>query len=152
MRKKLTISCAILAVVAVVVLAAVLLVQPWKFRLSDEYYGKSGFAEIDTSELEELIREKKAFAVFVYQPACRASDDFEKVLTEFSEKNQISFEKVAFSKLKDSGLVEGLKYYPSAVIYHDGKVVDFLRADEDEDMAAYETLDGFEEWWRGYVK
>ncbi len=152
MRKKLLISSGILVAMAAAVLAIVLLVQPWKFRLSDEYYGKSGLTEIDTGELEELIREKKTFAMFVYQPACRASDDFEKILTEFSEKNQISFEKIAFSKLKDSGLVEGLKYYPSAMIYHDGKVVDFLRADDDEDTAAYETLDGFEEWWRGYVK
>lgn len=152
MRKKLIIISSGILVVLAVVLTGVFLMQPWKFRLSSEYYGKSGFREIDAGELEILLNEKEAFAVFVYQPACRASDDFEKILAEFSEKSQISFEKIAFSEIKNSGLAEGLKFYPSVIIYHNGRAVNFLRADDNEDMLAYETLDGFENWWGKYIK
>lgn len=153
MKRRVLISAGVIAgVIAVITAIVVLAVQPWKFRLSDEYYGGSGFAEIDDARLKQLIDEKESFAVFVYQPACRTSDDFEKVLTEFSKKSQVKFLKIAFSKVKNSGLMGDIKYYPSAAIYHKGRLVDFLRADSDEDTGAYESIDGFQEWWRKYVK
>lgn len=89
---------------------------------------------------------KPLFLLFVYQSSCSTSDDFEAVLEDFSKERSISILTTNFTALKQSHLVEGLKYYPSAVIYRDGQVVDFLDADSDADLPAYESIDGFTTW------
>ncbi len=137
-----------------IVTAAVLGVILWprQFALSSEYAGKSGFEDVTVSDIRALVGEKKSFAVLVTQPECRTSEDLEKILQNFGEQEEIVFLKTPFGDLKDSGLIPELKYYPSVVIYHDGKVADFLKANDDNDTAAYTTEDGFREWWSKYVK
>lgn len=141
-------------VAAGLVIAAVLCVRFWprRYELSSEYYGNSNITSIDTESLAALVKNKKSFALLVYQPNCRASEDFEKIIKEFSETEQIGFEKIAFSEVKNSGLLDDLEYYPSVVLYRDGEVVTFLKTDEDEDLPAYQSLGGFTEWWNKYVK
>ena len=60
-----------------------------KFYLEDKYYEKSGFVDIDNTKLNELIDSKESFALFIYQPACVTSSDFEQVLYDFSQSNNI---------------------------------------------------------------
>lgn len=151
MSKKLVAGIVAGVVVVAAIVAAVLL-WPRRFTLDTAYYGKSAFSEIDAEQLRELIEQKKSFALLIYQPSCQASEDFEKVLADFSEKKQVGFEKISFSTVKKTGLIEGLKYYPSVALYHDGKLVDFLKTDDDDDLAAYQSEAGFAEWWGRYIK
>lgn len=148
--KKWIIGGGIVVAVAVAVLCFYL--WPRKFELSAEYYDNSEFLSIDAEELQDLIDEKKSFALLVYQSACQASEDFEKIVEEFSEQEQISFEEISFPEAKNSGLVEGLTYYPSVALYRDGKMVTFLKTDEGDDLTAYQSLSGFTEWWGKYIK
>ena len=57
-----------------------------------------------------------------------------------------------FSDVKMSGLVEGLKYYPSVALFRDGKMATFLHSDSDEDLSALQSEEGFREWWEKYIK
>lgn len=141
-------------IAAALAIAAVLCVCFWprSYELSSEYYGYSNITTIDTAELTSLVEGRKSFALLAYQPNCRASEDFEKIVKEFSETERIGFEKIAFSEVKNSGLLDDLEYYPSVVLYHDGEVVTFLKTDKDEDLPAYQSIGGFTEWWKKYVK
>lgn len=150
--KKSAIVGIVSGVVVVLVVVAAVVFWPRTFRLSDNYYNGSGFTEITSEELSELIMQKKSFAVFVYQPGCITSEDFEENLTNFSKKEQVKFEKIKFSEAKSSGLIEGLRYYPSVALYRDGELVTFLRTDRNDDMSAYDSEDGFATWWHKYVK
>lgn len=122
------------------------------FMLDDKYYGASKFIEIDNKEYDKLISEKESFAVFIYQPLCAASSSFKEVLTEFSNKNGITFYKMTQTKMKESKLGETLKYYPSLVIIKDGKIVDYLDANGNEDVEFYKNVSNFSEWFSAYVK
>lgn len=144
-------------IVGEIVVAAVLVVAgvwlwPRKFALSPEYVGKSGFVEVNKEELTRLLDEEKSLALFIYQPDCKASEDFEKILTSFSEKEQVTFVKVAFSDVRKTEIVPDLKYYPSVALYNKGKIVDFLKTNEDEDMSAYQSEEGFTKWWEKYIR
>lgn len=150
MKKWILAGAGVLLLIAAVVLAVVF--WPRKFSLDPEYLGGSGFEEIDVDEFRALVENKKSFAIFFYQPDCSASEDFEKVLAEFSEKENVKILKTDYVEAKHSGLVPGLKYYPSLALYDTGKLVDFLKTDEDADISAYETEAGFREWWEKYVK
>lgn len=152
MKKKIALGVGI-GVVAVAIAAVVFCVLgAGRFALESEYYGENGYETIDVQQLQDLIAEKKSFALLISKPACTASTDFEKIVTEFSEKYQIGFEKIDFVEVRDAKLIEGLKYNPSMALYHEGKLVTFLSADEDNDLEAYQSEAGFAKWWRKYVK
>lgn len=143
------VALGVIALVAAVGLAVMF--WPQTFALDDKYYGRSGFDDIDIGEMEQLINEEGSFVVFIYQPACSTSDEFEAVLEDFSEQNQVAIQKTAFVEAKKSGLVGELKYYPSFAIYREGRLVDYLDADDDNDLPYYKTVEGFTEWWRRYI-
>lgn len=122
------------------------------FFLEEKYYGKSDMTEVTLDELNHLIEEKESFALFVYQPMCMTSADFENVLEEFLEEKQIRIQKIAFSSLQESKNYQFVKYYPSFIIYHQGKMIDFLEADKNEDVDCYTSKEGFSNWFTQYVK
>ena len=100
------------------------------FDLEEKYYGENKIIEIEGPELEKLINEKESFAIFVYQPMCITSSDFESVLNEFLKENKISIYKIAFSKLKELKVGDKINYYPSFILFENGKRIDFLEANK----------------------
>ncbi len=151
MKKKLLLPI-IISLMAFLGGAVIVFLMMKHFKLSPEYYNTDGFHKIDSSELENLIDQKKSFALFIYQPSCRTSDDFEKILADFSQEYQVKFEKVAFSDIRKTDLVPGLQYYPSLALYRNGKLITFIKADSDEDLKIVTSKDGFTNWWKRYIK
>lgn len=121
------------------------------FSLDKEYYQNNSFNELDKNTFDDLINNKKSFAIFIYQPLCTTSYEFNKILTEFANQYQISFYKMSFSDMKETELKEYIKYYPSLVIYHEGEIVDYLDANSDSDSEYYKSVDGFKKWFSNYV-
>ena len=151
MIKKIIIS---LTIVVVLTISIILVINKKEepFYLENIYYGKKDITEIDKNKLNELTEKKESFAVFVYQPMCITSSDFESVLQNFLEENQISIYKIAFSNIKDTELGSKVQYYPSFIIYKKGKIVDFLEANKDEDVDCYTKEEGFKNWFTKYIK
>lgn len=152
MSRKFNLGLAFGVIAIVAIIGLLVIFWPRTFALDDNYYGREGLSEIDIDTMRQMIDEHKTFAVFIYQTSCSTSENFEKVLEEFSTRNQIAMEKTSFVEAKNSGLVGELKYYPSFAIYHNGELVDFLDADSDEDTEYYRTVEGFTKWWQQYVQ
>lgn len=122
-----------------------------KFSLEEKYYQSSEFNELDKDKFNDLIENKESFAIFIYQPLCSTSYEFNKILTQFSKKYQVSSYKMPFSKMKETALGDKIKYYPSLVIYNEGKLVDYLDANSSKDTNYYKNLESFEKWFSSYV-
>lgn len=121
------------------------------FLLEEKYYGSSDLITLDNEKLSTLIDDEESFAIFIYQPLCATSKNFEKVLQEFVTNHPIRFYKMAFSDIIDTELGKSVEYYPSFVIYNKGKMVDYLDANSDEDTNRYKSTEYFEEWFTKYV-
>ena len=121
------------------------------FYLEEKYYGDNNFLEIKNEELNELIDNKESFAIFIHKPFCSVSYEFNKILIEFLEKHKITFYKIDFSDIKKSYISNEIKYYPSFAIFYEGKLVDYLKADKDEDIKKYKNIESFEDWIKKYV-
>lgn len=117
-----------------------------KVSLDAKYYTSSSIIEINNNQLQSLISDKDSFAVFVYQPSCATSSSFETVLNSFIDTYKMNFYKVPFSDIKDTNLGKKIKYYPSFVIYENGKIVDYLDASSNEDISKYKDLNEFTNW------
>ena len=149
MNKKLLIIPILLLLAIIIVIIKNL--PEKQFYLEDNYYGESKIIEIDKDKLENLIDDKESFALFIYQPACVTSSNFEKVIKEFLEENSITIYMIAFSNIKETSLGENVKYYPSFAIYNKGKLIDNLEADKNDDLKYFESKKGFQKWFTSYV-
>lgn len=94
------------------------------------------------------MKNKKFSAVFIYEPSCITSNDF----NEVSNKNQISLYKMSFENMKDTELNNKIKFYPSLAIFNKGKLVHYLDAEANEDKEYYKNIDELENWFFSYVK
>ncbi len=121
------------------------------FYLNDEYYNKSSLIEINSEEFKILEKDEESFVVFVYQPLCTTSHDFHNIVTAFLDNHKISFYKVDFSTVKDTSMIDYIKYCPSVVIYHNGKMISYLDPTKDKHIPYYETVEGFKNWLTKYV-
>lgn len=145
----------IVLIIGVIVIIERNVIQKTKnfvFYLDEKYYGKSVFNEINAEELNTLISDKESFAIFIHQPFCSTSYEFNKVLAEFAEENKISFYKISFEEMKKTVLYGDIKYYPSFAIYNKGKLIDFLEADSDEDLKRYKDMEEFRKWFNSYIQ
>lgn len=122
-----------------------------QFYLEDKYYGKSDFTEIETEDLQKLIDNKESFALFIYQPACVTSANFEEVLKAFSNITNITIYKIAFSDIKDTNLSKYIKYYPSFAIFNKGSMVSYLDANSNDDLKYYKKENDFKKWFTKFV-
>lgn len=122
------------------------------FYLEEKYYGESVFNEIKSEELESLIEKDESFAIFIHHSFCSVSFEFNKVLVQYAKKNKISFYKISFEEMKKTQMYETIKYYPSFAIYKEGKLIDYLDAESDEDLKRYKDKDEFHKWFSSYVQ
>lgn len=137
--------------IVIIVIALIIYNNNKHFSLEKKYYGVNKFSELEANKLEDLIKEKESFAIFIYQPLCINSYNFNKVITEFAYQYQMSFYKMEYSKIANTILENKIKYYPSFVIINKGVIVDYLDAESDNDLNAYNSLEGFKSWFSKYV-
>ena len=151
--KKQKLIGAVAGVIAVIVLlmAAVLIFRDSRVVLSEEYRGEGGIGMITIDDLKTMTEDKKSFLLFVSQPECKTAEKLREILQELITEYPIQIFEVSFSELKESGLASEVRFYPSLIVYRQGKIADFLDANDSEDSEAYNSLDGLKEWLMNVV-
>lgn len=150
MNKKVLLFISIIAIV-IISLVFIFLKKENKFYLTEELYNGTKLIDLTIDDLNKKIENKESFALLVYQPACSASSNFCNVLNEFQQENKVSFYQIPYSNIKDEKEFSFLKFYPSFIIYKNGKVVDFLEANKNEDIDKYTSKEAFKNWFTSYV-
>lgn len=156
MKKKI----GIIAGVVILILAIVLIIERdmirktnnFLFYLDEKYYGTGAFIETTPEEISDLTKQKESFAIYIHQPFCSVSYEFNKILTQFANEQQISFYKISFEDMQKTEMGEVIEYYPSFAIYKKGKLIDFLDAESDEDLDKYKDKDTFAGWFGSYIQ
>ena len=94
----------LLLVISVLILLSIIIFITFKvlnrnFYLDDKYYGNNEIYEIGIEEFNNLISNKESVGIFVYQPACTTSAEFEQVHYDFFKQNNMSIYKIKFSDI-----------------------------------------------------
>lgn len=121
------------------------------FYIEEKYYGKDEFNEINEKQLSSLIQNKESFVIFMHQPMCSKSYEFNKILVEFQKEEKISFYKIKFEKINKIKQLNKIKYYPSFAIINNGTLIDFLDAQSNEDINKYKNKEEFSNWFYSYI-
>ena len=107
-----------------------------------------------TKQLQELENNKETFLLFVYLPSCSSCSKFLPIVEEFAQNNDdVTIYSVSLSDIyKESNSVsDRLSYTPSLFIYVDGEVVSYLDPNSQDDLPAYQTLEGLSSWIANYL-
>lgn len=103
--------------------------------------------------LDELIESEKSFVLYVSLPICNGdAAKFKQYVLDFQHKEKISFYYLTSDYIKDTKVYETVKYFPSVIIVKEGKIINFLKYDSDEDIEYYKSYDGFSKWLKANVK
>ena len=125
-------------------------------RLDVEYLCGDGcegeFMDLDAAGYEELVKARKSFVVFVDQGGCTTADKLRGYVSDYAASAGVKVYRMMFDQVKESSLHDFVKYYPSVAMVSRGSVVGFLRADSDEDAAAYNNYDDFRAWMRQFLE
>ncbi len=122
-----------------------------KISLETKYYDNPSFEEISNFDLKILEKDKETFLIMVYTTGCFSCMDFEKVLTEFTKINNIQVLRINITDIENTKLAKKIKYTPTLVIYHNGKVYKYLDANSNEDVDYYKSPDNLKTWLDKYI-
>ena len=67
------------------------------------------------------------------------------------KKYNIDFLSMKFEYFKKTKLYKKIKYAPSVIIIKNGKIIDYLDANKDEDLNKYQNSNEFEQWINSYI-
>lgn len=116
------------------------------FEFSPEVYEKGEFHEITADEFERMIALKKSFLVVLHMTVCPAEFPITDVARRLSNENGMTIYGLTEEEFQKTELAKVVKYLPSAALYRDGELVDYLDAEDDEDMEYYKSVEGLKEW------
>lgn len=123
-----------------------------KITLNHNFTDNIGLVKIDNEKLVSLEKNKESFAVFVSLPQCPTSSDFLKIVSEFLESEKISIYQITNTAIKNTLIDKKVEYYPSVVIYKNGKIVKYLKADSKKDEIYYKDKDEFKKWFTDKIE
>lgn len=122
-----------------------------KFYLNNEYYNNHGYVEISSKQVEKLLKDKKSFILFTYNNFCSFSKPCDVVFENVSKDKSVSILEVPFDEFKKTSLYKTVEYAPSIIIIHNGKIVDYLDAESDDDVVLYQDESKFYDWLKKYI-
>ena len=120
-----------------------------EYICGDECEGE--FINISAAEYENLVSNEKSFIVFVDQDGCLMANMMREFVQDYVKEKGIKSLRIMFEEMKQTSLYDKVDFYPSVAIISKGIVVDWLKADSDEDTSAYNDYDEFRVWMDSYL-
>ena len=108
-----------------------------KIFLSDMFYNKGNFIEIDSKSLEDYSN--TTYLLFTYNNFCSLPISCEKIFKSFASDYKIDFLSMPFSEFKNTYLYDTVKYAPSVLIVENNKIIAYLDANK------------FKDWINNYI-
>ena len=121
-----------------------------RVKLDDEYYCSdvcdNEFIDLSVEKYEELVERNATFLVFIDQDGYMTADNLRGFMKEWGKTNNVKIYRMMFSDMKETSLHDAIKFYPSVAVVSKGNVAVWLKADADEDAAAYNNYEDFVKW------
>ncbi len=110
-------------------------------------------SEDPVATLDQMFEDKKSFVLYVSLPICNGdAAKFKQYVLDFQHREKVSFYYLTSDYIKDSLVYETVKYFPSVIIVKEGKIINYLKYDSDEDVEFYKSYDGFSKWFKSNVE
>lgn len=123
-----------------------------KISLEDKYIGIGEFIDVSNSELENIIKDKENFLLYTYNNYCSLPIPCDSIFGSVMKEYGFNILQIKFSDFKETNLYKKVKLAPSVLIFKDGKLIDFLDAESDNDLKKYQDKEEFKKWLNNYIE
>ena len=120
-----------------------------KFYLNNEYYNKGDYISLDSVKLEEI--RNNSMIIYTYNNFCNLPIHCETIFKEFMQDKKIDFISIPFDEFKKTSFYQDVSFAPSVIIVNNGKIIDYLKADSDDDYDKYQKVEEFNNWISKYI-
>ena len=120
-----------------------------KFYLEDVYYQEGKFLKKSAEEINSF--ENSSYILYTYNSFCSFSIPCENIFSSFMKKYKIDFLSIPYDEFQNTSLYKTVKYAPSIILVHNGKIVSYLDAESNQDLEKYQDVLKFEEWVLKYI-
>ena len=119
-----------------------------EFQVADDF-AENSLITVENSEFNQLIADGKSFIVLSHLPGCTAN--ILAYLNQYATERHIRYVYYPWSLFRETSYHDQIQYAPTIALFGEGRLVAFLRADADADIAKYNSYDSFAEWLDGYL-
>lgn len=120
-----------------------------RFYLNDIYYNNGEYISMTSDKLDNI--KNNSMIIYTYNNFCNLPIHCETIFKEFMSKYKIDFISIPFSEFKKTEFYKEVDFAPSVIIVNNGKIIDYLRSDSDNDYDKYQNADVFKEWISKYI-
>lgn len=154
MKKKILIiaSISIILILSIVLIITNKKHKEEKFYLEDKYYNIGEYISSNDTYINKLIDKKENFIIYVHNNYCAFTKPCENIFKEVMIENNIDIIEITLKDFKKTKYYKKVKYAPSIIIVKEGKIVDYLDTEKDEDLDKYQEPESFEKWLKKYIK
>lgn len=122
-----------------------------KINLSEQYYQYGTIKDITKEELLTKINNKENFILFTNNNFCTFKISCEEIFKESAQELNITILKIPFNEFKTTKLHDTIKFAPSVIIIKDGKIIEYLDPEKNDDLSKYQDKKEFTSWIKEYI-
>lgn len=122
-----------------------------KINLSEQYYQYGTIKDITKEELLTKINNKENFILFTNNNFCTFKISCEEIFKESAQELNITILKIPFDEFKTTKLHDTIKFAPSVIIIKDGKIIEYLDPEKNDDLSKYQDKKEFISWIKEYI-
>lgn len=148
MKKKLIIGLILIILLTVLMIFVNSLLNQ-KIYLSDKYYNKGEYIDIDSKYLNKINKDN--YLLFTYNSYCTFKIPCENIFKETMDKYKIDVLSMPIEEFKKTDYYKMVKYAPSVMVIKKGKIKSYLDPNSDSDLGSYQNSDKFEKWLSEYI-
>lgn len=122
-----------------------------KITLESKYYNTGKFIDINSTNLNELLNNKENFILFTNNNFCTFKISCEEIFKESAQELNITILKIPFDEFKLTKLHDTIKFAPSVIIIKEGKIIEYLDPEKNDDLSKYQDKKEFISWIKEYI-
>ena len=122
-----------------------------KINLSEQYYQYGTIKDITKDELLTKINNKENFILFTNNNFCTFKISYEEIFKESAQELNITILKIPFDEFKTTKLHDTIKFAPSVFIIKEGKIIEYLDPEKNDDLSKYQDKKEFTSWIKEYI-
>ena len=122
-----------------------------KINLSEQYYQYGTIKDITKDELLTKINNKENFILFTNNNFCTFKISCEEIFKESAQELNITILKIPFDEFKTTKLHDTIKFAPSVIIIKEGKIIEYLDPEKNDDLSKYQDKKEFTSWIKEYI-
>lgn len=122
-----------------------------KINLSEQYYQYGTIKDITKEELLTKINNKENFILFTNNNFCTFKISCEEIFKESVQELNITILKIPFDEFKTTKLHDTIKFAPSVIIIKEGKIIEYLDPEKNDDLSKYQDKKEFTSWIKEYI-